>query len=432
MNAPSRPTEPALPVAQPAHANGAEAFGDKPQPSAWWMLIALGMAFALSQAYRTSTAMMASQLQTDFGLSAQQLGGFAGAFHFAFGAMQLFMGIGIDLHGVRRTVLVAFPFAVLGSLLSALSSHYALVVLGQVLIGVGCAPAFLVCTVFIARRFTADRFASVSGIVMGIGGLGMLLTATPLAWVVHVSSWRIGFMVLAACSALAWLVIFLVVRDPPHERVGPRESVWAATRGFGALLAVPHTLGIVALGAVTYAAFMTLRGLWLGPLLIDRYGYSLVQSGNIALLVSVISIAGPPCFGRVRAAGAARRRWVIGFTLAYAALFAGLALSTAPLVAIAASIVIGFLSGFIVLQYADVRSAYPAALTGRAMAVYTMAMFLGIGVMQWLTGAVASIAGRHGFDPFTAVLGTIAALLLLGALAFVTLPAPAGIVLKRT
>ena len=416
--------------ATPTHAGGAGdtvATDHRSQASAWWMLIALGMAFSLSQAYRTSTAMMASQLQSDFGLSAQQLGGFAGAFHFAFGAMQLFMGIGIDLHGVRRTVLVAFPFAVLGSILSALSSHYAIVVLGQVLIGVGCAPAFLVCTVFIARHFAPERFASVSGIVMGIGGLGMLLTATPLAWVVHVSSWRTGFLVLAACSALAWVVIFLVVRDPPKDSAAPRESVWIAARKFGALLTVPHTFGIVALGAVTYAAFMTLRGLWLGPLLIDRYGYSLVQSGNIALLVSVISIAGPPFFGRLRATGAARRRWVIGFTLAYAVLFAALAVSTAPAMAIAASILIGFLSGFIVLQYADVRAAYPAALTGRAMAVYTMAMFLGIGVMQWLTGAVASLAGRNGIDPFTAVLGSIAALLMLGVVAFVLLPMPAGI-----
>lgn len=413
---------------QPLTPEPAGAGSVTPQASAWWMLIALGLAFSLSQAYRTSTAMMASQLQTDFGLSAQQLGGFAGAFHFAFGAMQLFMGIGIDLHGVRRTVLVAFPFAVLGSLLSALSSHYAWVVAGQVLIGVGCAPAFLVCTVFIARRFAPERFASVSGIVMGIGGLGMLLTATPLAWVVHVSSWRTGFVVLAGCSALAWVVIFLVVQDPDQRMAGPRESVWMAARKFGALLAVPHTLGIVALGAVTYAAFMTLRGLWLGPLLIDRYGFSLVQSGNVALLVSVISIAGPPCFGRITATGAARRRWVVGFTLAYAGLFGALALATAPAAAIVASVVIGFLSGFIVLQYADVRAAYPAALTGRAMAVYTMAMFLGIGLMQWLTGAVASLATRHGIDPFTVVLGAISGLLTLGAIAFVILPAPAGLV----
>ena len=398
--------------------------------STWWMLLALGTAFSLSQAYRTTAAMMATRLQADFNLSAQQLGGFAGAFHFAFGAMQLFMGVSIDLHGVRRTVLVAFPFAVIGALVSAFSTQYAMVVAGQVLVGIGCAPAFLVCTVFISRRFAPERFAAVSGVMMGVGGLGMLITATPLAWIVAVSSWRTGFMVLAALSVLAWLVIYSVVREdePAHERVS--QSLGMALRSVGALFAMPHTLGIVALGAVTYAAFMTLRGLWLGPLLTERFGYSLVQSGNIALLVSMVSIVGPPFFGRLTASGAVRRRWIIGFTLVYASLFAVLAVASTAMFAVPALVLTGFLSGFIVLQYADVRAAYPAALTGRAMAVYTMAMFLGIGVMQWATGAIASLATHRGVNGFSAVLFAIALLLGAGALAFVLLPAPVAKPLK--
>ncbi len=395
------------------------------------MLLALGTAFSLSQAFRTTAAMMASQLQTDFNLSAQQLGGFAGAFHFAFGAMQLFMGVSIDLHGVRRTVLAAFPFAVIGALMSALSSQYAMVVLGQILVGVGCAPAFLVCTVFISRRFAPQRFAAVSGLMMGVGGLGMLMTATPLAWVVAVSSWRTGFLVLAGLSVAAWLVIYIVVRDAEQAHERAAESLGAALRSVGTLFAMPHTLGILALGAVTYAAFMTLRGLWLGPLLTGRFGYSLVQSGNIALMVSIVSILGPPFFGRLSASGGVRRRWIIGFTLAYAALFAVLAGAATAIVAVPALLSIGFLSGFIVLQYADVRAAYPAALTGRAMAVYTMAMFLGIGAMQWATGAIASLATRHGVDAFSAVLLAIAVLLGAGALAFALLPTPTAAMAAR-
>jgi len=45
---------------------------------------------------------------------------------------------------------------------------------------IGCAPAFLVCTVFIARNFPGDRFAAVSGAILGIGSVGLLLTGTPL------------------------------------------------------------------------------------------------------------------------------------------------------------------------------------------------------------------------------------------------------------
>ena len=390
----------------------------------WIMLLALGTAFALSQAYRTAAAMMANQLQRDFALSAQQLGLFAGIFHFSFGGLQLLMGIGIDFQGVRRTILAAFPLTAAGALLSALAPQYGLVLLGQALIGIGCAPAFLVCTVFIAKRFPPSQFASVSGLVMGLGGLGMLLTGTPLAWVVGASSWRTAFLVLAAGSALAWVAIFALVRESAPAIRPHGESVLSAARKFAALFAMPHTLGIVALGAVTYAAFITLRGLWLGPLLIERYGFSLLQSGNVALAVSVASLLGPPVFGRLDPHAQTRRRWIVAFALAMAGMFVLLAFARDPWMGVAGSLLIGFFTGFVVWQYADVRLAYPEALTGRAMAVFTMAMFLGIALMQSLTGAVASMAQARQTDPFTAVLLAVAALLLAGALAFAWLPGP--------
>ncbi len=392
--------------------------------AAWVMVLALCAGVALSQAFRTVGAIMASPLQTDFRLSAQALGIFSGAFHFAFGAMQLFMGIGIDLHGVRRTVLVAFPIAIAGALLSAAASNYLVLVAGQALIGVGCAPAFLVCTVFIARHFPAARFATVSGMVLAIGGLGMLVTGTPLAWLVQAYSWRAGFLVLAVAAALAWLAIWHWVHEPASAVPQVKESVPEAIRQFGALFAMPHTLGIVVLGAVTYAAFISLRGLWLGPLMMGRHGYSLVESGNVALAVSVISLVGAPLFGRLDRDGAARRRWIVICALGYAGLFGLIAVLHSAWLDIAGMLLIGVLSGFIVWQYADVRGAYPAALTGRAMAVFTMAMFLGVALMQWGTGVAASVASAHGADPLTAVLATIAALLVLGIAAFAWLPAP--------
>ena len=392
----------------------------------WVMLLALATGFALSQAYRTVSAMMATQLQQEFGLSAQQLGVFAAMFHFSFGALQLLMGIGIDLHGVRRTVLAAFPLTIAGSLLSAFAPSYAVAVFGQALIGVGCAPAFLVCTVFIARRFPAAQFASVSGLVLGMGGVGLLITGTPLAWVVEAGSWRAGFLVLAAGSALAWLVILALVREPAPPRTHAGAAVLPALRDAAALLAMPHTLGIVALAAVTYASFIALRGLWLGPLLTERYGFTLLQSGNVALAVSVTSLLGPPLFGRFDALPRTRRQRILAFSVVLAGLFALLAVAGAW-AAVTITVVIGFLSGFIVWQYADVRTAYPEALTGRAMAVFTMAMFLGVALVQWLTGVVASVARTAQADAYTAVLLAISALLVLGALGFRLLPQPASV-----
>ena len=393
------------------------------------MLLALVSGFALSQAFRTITAIMATGLQAEFGLSAQALGVFAGTFAFAFGTMQLFMGIAIDFWGIRRTLLVAFPMAIAGAALSAVATGYSMLLLGQVLIGVGCAPAFLVCTVFIARYFAPSRFAAVSGAAMGVGGLGMLFTGTPLAWLVEQSSWRWGFGVLAGLAALAWALIFWKVREPraAHADTAPHatpESLGQTVRGFGALFLLPHTVGILLLALMTYASMLSLRGLWLGPLLIDRHGYTLVASGHVATAMSLVSLFSPAFFGRMDPGPGTRRRWLTGFTVLMAALFAAMGVWQLAWLDVAGPLAVGVLSGYIVLQYADVRSSYPAAMTGRAMSVFTMALFLGVALMQWITGVAASTAKAQGAEPYAAVMFTIAGMLALGAAAFRWLPAP--------
>ena len=393
------------------------------------MLLALVSGFALSQAFRTITAIMATGLQAEFGLSAQALGVFAGTFAFAFGTMQLFMGIAIDFWGIRRTLLVAFPMAIAGAALSAVSTGYSMLLLGQVLIGVGCAPAFLVCTVFIARYFAPSRFAAVSGAAMGVGGLGMLFTGTPLAWLVEQSSWRWGFGVLAGLAALAWALIFWKVREPQaaHADTAPHAtpaSLGQTVRGFGALFLLPHTVGILLLALMTYASMLSLRGLWLGPLLIDRHGYTLVASGHVATAMSLVSLFSPAFFGRMDPGPGTRRRWLIGFTVLMAALFAAMGVWQLAWLDVAGPLAVGVLSGYIVLQYADVRSSYPATMTGRAMSVFTMALFLGVALMQWITGVAASTAKAQGAEPYAAVMFTIAGMLALGAAAFRWLPAP--------
>lgn len=398
-----------------------------PLRAAWTMLLVLISGFALSQAFRTAAGIMAPPLQQAFGLTPQQLGLFAGAFHFAFGALQLFMGMGIDVYGVRRTVLAVFPLAIAGALVTASADSYAVLLLGQALTGIGCAPAFLVCTVFIARSFPAGRYASINGAALGIGSVGLLLTGTPLAWVIEAWGWRSGYVALATCAAMAWLAILLLVREELPATPGGRTNVMGALRGYGELFRLPHTLGIIGLAVFTYASFISLRGLWLGPVLIDRYGFSLVETGNVAIAVSVLGMVGPPLFGRLDPGDRTRRRWITGFTLACAVIFALMALRVPAAVEVGLSLGIGIVSGYMVMQYADVRAAYPSHMTGRAMAVFTMAMFLGVALMQWLTGLAASAAAVLGIETYTAVFGAIAGFLLLGTLLFRFLPAPRAV-----
>ncbi len=408
--------------------------GQAPQPAPGahaalvLMLAALLSAFALSQAFRTVTAMLAPSLQAEFSLSGQALGAFAGLFGLSFGVAQLLMGIGLDLYGLRRTVLAAFALAVAGSVLSALAPSYGWLMAGQLLIGVGCSPAFIASTVFIARHFPAERFALYSGMGMSVGGLGLIFTGTPLAWVVQHWGWRAGFGVLAGLALLSWLLIFRTVHEPPIASAAaaapPQREGWGQSLvRMGALCALPHTWGILALGMSGYAAFLSLRGLWLGPFLIGRFGFSLVESGNVALVLSLLALFVPALFGRLDPGVGRRRAWVAGVSLAMAGLFVLLALLQGPAAALAVIVLMGLLSGYGVLQYADVRASYPSEMTGRALSLFTAAMFLGVALMQWFTGVVAAWAAAAGWEPYRAVLLAIAAWLALASTAFRLLPA---------
>lgn len=406
--------------------------GPRPDSSAWAMLVCLLTGFALSQAFRTVTSIIADGLRTDFGLSAQSLGSFAGLFALSFGVAQLLMGIGMDIYGLRRTVLLAFPLSIAGAALSALAPSYTWLMLGQLLIGVGCSPAFLASTMFIARHFPADKFAYLSGIGLGLGGLGLLFTGTPMAWLVQHMGWRAGFALLAVLSVLSWLLIFFKVHEPALAGDSqPKPGFMQALQGFGSLLLLPHTWGIVLLGMVSYASFLTVRGLWLSPMLMDRYQFSLVTTGNVALACSVISLFVPSMFGRLDPGPARRRQRIARFALFMAAVFVALALVHQSAGSVLLLLVMSVLSGYGTLIYADVRSSYPPATTGRALSIFTMAMFLGAALMQWLSGLVAGVAERQNADIYQAVMLMIAAMLGSGVLAY-RLIKPSPLLLKAS
>ncbi|MEX1167574.1 MAG: MFS transporter, partial [Hydrogenophaga sp.] len=228
---------------------------------------------------------------------------------------------------------------------------------------------------------------------------------------------------LAGLSVLAWLLIWRQVHEPALAGPAPERERWGtAVRRFGALFLLPHTLGILLLGMVAYASFLSLRGLWIAPMMIHRHGFTLLESGNVALVMSLISLVTPALFGRLDPGPAKRRAWVVNFSLLVAALYLSVGLAHGAALNIALVLAISVLSGYAVLQYSDVRSSYPPDLTGRALSVFTMAMFLGVGLVQWLTGWVADWAQSHGQEPYRAVMITIAVLLAAGSTAFRWLP----------
>jgi nitrate/nitrite transporter NarK len=229
-------------------------------------------------------------------------------------------------------------------------------------------------------------------------------------------------------SALSWLLIFFKVHEPelPGD-AQPKPGFMQALQGFGSLLLLPHTWGIVLLGMVSYASFLTVRGLWLSPMLMDRYQFSLVTTGNVALACSVISLFVPSMFGRLDPGPARRRQRIARLALLMAGIFVALALVHQSV----GSVVLLMAEGYeraVGLRHADLCRCALLLPTGHDG---TRTVHLHHGHVSRsrthavAVGLVAGVAERQNADIYQAVMLMIAAMLGSGVLAYrVIKPSP--------
>jgi MFS family permease len=390
-------------------------------------LSVLTLAFALSQAFRTIPSITVTGIAEELQAGPAALALFSGVFHWSFALMQVPVGLALDIFGVRRAVIALSGFAILGGAICTFAPDMNALFLGQILIGAGCAPAFMAAIVFTSQHWPVARFAAISGLVLAIGSGGMLLSATPLAWVIDRWSWRSAFAVLTMLSIFTLLASALILEKSAVQRsrrLAP--EIWAAFYGLRFVLFGRRPVALLAIGFVSYGAIITIRGLWIVPMFVERYGLSLLSAGNVALLFSISMILGPAVMGqfdpgdRVRPAIITTIALAIAATIGSLAIFDGLSLW----LDVTLCTVLGFLSGSFILIYAEARSSYPPELTGRGLTALNMSFFLGAAVAQSLSGVIAAVAQQAGWNAIDAVLLFLAAALLAGTVCFFTLIRP--------
>ena len=387
-------------------------------------LSVLTLAFAISQAFRTVPAITVNGIAEDLHAGPAALALFGGVFHWSFAVMQVPVGLALDIFGVRRAVIALSGFAILGGAICTFAPDMNALFLGQILIGIGCAPAFMAAIVFTSQHWPVARFAAISGLVLAIGSGGMLLSATPLAWVIDRWSWRSAFGVLTIMSIFTLLASALILENSAVQRsrrLAP--EIWAAFYGLRFVLFGRRPVALLAIGFVSYGAVITIRGLWVVPMFVERYGLSLLSAGNVALLFSISMILGPAVAGHFDPGDKARPAIITTMALAIAATVGALAIFDGFSLWLDAilCVVLGFLSGFFILIYAEARSSYPPELTGRGLTALNMSFFLGAAVAQSLSGVIAAVAQLAGWNAIDAVLLFLTTSLLAGTVCFFTL-----------
>ncbi len=357
------------------------------------ILAVCGLAGVLSQFLRSSHTVIAPEIMRDLALSPESFGAITGAFFLAYGAGQIPVGMLLDRFGPRASMSGLLLLGVVGAVLFGMAGSAGAAFAARALLGLGCAAIFMGAYHACARWFPADRFSLTASIVSALGYLGGLFAATPMAFAAEVLGWRTAFLAIAAVTAAIALLLFLVVRDAPAGHTAATrapEPLAAILVGVLQILKNREMHRVIAIALVAYATIATVLSLWAGRYLNDVFGLTGVDRGNALLVMSAAPMAGTIFYGSMDRVLNTRKRLVLLGAVATTAILAVLALLPTPGLFLAVGLLslLSATSSYGVLVVAHGRELFPDHLAGRAMTTVNLAFFVGVSIMQPISGIV--------------------------------------------
>jgi predicted MFS family arabinose efflux permease len=363
-------------------------------------------AYFMSYFFRSANAVIAPTLVREMALSAADLGLMTSLFFATFAAVQTPVGIGLDRWGPRWVTPLLMLVGVVGALIFAVAPSFPVLALGRALIGMGMAGVLMGSLKIFSQWFSAERFATVSGLLVGIGALGSLTAATPLAWLAAQIGWRNIFLIGALLTALFAIAIMLWARNTP-----PGVPWTGGSNAEGTLMTIfrnRQVWRIIPLLFFLAGGLMGFHGLWAGPYLFDVYGLSPIAGGNILLWLGVGVALGYGASGWLADQFGLARILAIGGLLYTLSLF-GLALLPPLPVVVVLYVLFGITGGFNVMLMAQARQLFPLAMTGKAVSAVNMFGIGGTFLLQWVMGLIinrfpADAAGHYPPQAYTTAL----------------------------
>lgn len=363
------------------------------------MFVALLAAYLLSQFYRAFLAVVAGDMSRDLGLDAAGLGTLAASWFFAFALAQFPIGIALDRFGPRRTLALGMCSAIFGAAWLAAANGLADAAIAMALIGLGCAPVLMAGFYVIARLYPADRFATYSSLLLGLGSLGDPLSGAPLALAVGRFGWRPTIAGMAGLTAVAVVLIALLLRDPP--RAGGGAARGSLLRGMRDIVGTRALWPLFPVALVSYAFVISTRGLWITPYLESVHGFDHTSVSLAATAMGLVMAGGALLYAPLnRLWGGAKRTVTIGLGLTVTGWLAlGLIGDRSSVLALSLLFFVGCFGAPFAIVMAHGRSFMPTHLLGMGVTLMNLAFMGGVSLGQWLSGRYVQAAELAGVAP---------------------------------
>lgn len=384
-----------------------------------WLTITLPLAALnlINQASRTVMAIIGPVLAEEFSLSASELGLLAACMFAAYAVAQLPDGVALDLAGPRRVQTAFALVAAAGFALFAVSDGLSGFTIARVVLGIGVSAGLMAVLKANSQWFPPAKVAHMTAIAVAIGGLGSILTTTPVQMALPALGWRGVLWLLSGLSFTVAVWIFVSVRDKPAR--GPRPALKSELSVMVSIYRSPifwrYGPAVAMLAGLNFAYL----GLWAGPWLRDVAGYAGQARANTLLLYTLGLMTGALATGfmtsRVQAGRYPAMVVVLVCNVGLLATQIGLALRPAGAMVTVLWILFAFFASGATAGYVVVGQMFPAEHTGRVSTAVNTLTLGGAFVLQSAIGWILDQWPRTangGWDPrgYSAALAVSAAM----------------------
>jgi MFS family permease len=395
------------------------------------VFLCFAFAYFMSYAFRTINVVIAPDLVNDLGLNNADLGLLSSAYFIGFGATQIPLGLALDRFGPRITEAWVMTLAVVGALIFAIAEDFTTLVMARVLIGMGVSACLMAAFSGFRAWYATSQQGQLASAMLVCGTSGALASTWPVHLVTPYIGWRGVFLVMAALSFLAILILYYglpVKKSAPIDKPIQSSSATLSWQSYRPILTNSFFWRILPLGTFCYGGFIAVQTLWFGPWLIEVMDYppttaaQIVFGFNVVLLLAYLFNAWVlPKLARRGIDTMRYMTWMVGMSMI---MQAGAYFWQTSLVWVWWFLFAITCASFVLAQSIIVLY-FPKNYSGRVSTTYNLTLFIGAFIVQWGIGHMLDLGIALGWNKTSAydlALAVFLAIQILGFIWFLIAP----------
>mgnify|MGYP000161801397 FL=1 len=395
------------------------------------VFLCFAFAYFMSYAFRTINVVIAPDLVKDLGLNNADLGLLSSAYFIGFGATQIPLGLALDRFGPRITEAWVMTLAVVGALIFAIAEDFTTLVMARVLIGMGVSACLMAAFSGFRAWYATSQQGQLASAMLVCGTSGALASTWPVHLVTPYIGWRGVFLVMAALSFLAILILYYglpVKKSAPIDKPIQSSSATLSWQSYRPILTNSFFWRILPLGTFCYGGFIAVQTLWFGPWLIEVMDYPATTAAQIVFGFNVVLLLAY-LFNTWVLPKLARRgidtmrymTWTVGMSMI---MQAGAYFWQTSLVWVWWYLFAITCASFVLAQSIIVLY-FPKHYSGRVSTTYNLTLFIGAFIVQWGIGHMLDLGIALGWNKTSAydlALAVFLAIQILGFIWFLIAP----------